>query len=77
LPSPSGLGRSKPDPVYDLEFDDALNAAIKLMDDPNYPQLLSSAKSVKELVEAEKATAKQEAPAKAGGLALPAPQPKN
>ena len=32
------LGRSKSDPVYDLEFDDALNAAIKLIDDPELRQ---------------------------------------
>ena len=49
------LGRYRPDPVYDLEFDDALNAAIKLVGDPNYPNLLAQAKTVMELVEAKKA----------------------
>jgi len=57
------LGRSKVAPVYDLEFDSALNAAITLIDDPAYPGLLEAAKSVRELVEAKKA-------------ALPAPQAK-
>ncbi len=49
------LNSDKTAPVYDLEFDSPLNAAIKLFDDPNYGQLLASAKSVKELVEAKKA----------------------
>jgi carboxyl-terminal processing protease len=78
------LERTKIAPVYDLEFDSALNAAIKLIDDPSYPRLLAEAKSVKELVEAKKATdAKAQAAAKAapgaqagGQAALPAPEPK-
>jgi len=79
------LNRAKTTPVYDLEFDSALNAAIKLTDDPNYPKLLADAKSVKELVEAKKVadvkaqeSAKQAAEAKASDKeALPAPAPKN
>jgi len=78
------LGRTKPAPAYDLEFDTALNAALKLVDDPNYPALLAKAKSVKELVEAKKAAdpalKAAAAPAgKAGGPAsgLPAPAPKD
>jgi carboxyl-terminal processing protease len=79
------LNRTKTTPVYDLEFDSALNAAIRLVDDPNYPKLLEDAKSVKDLVEAKKAAdaktkadAKQAADAKAGDkAALPAPAPAN
>jgi carboxyl-terminal processing protease len=76
------LGRTKPAPVYDLEFDTALNTALKLVDDPNYPKLLSGAKTVKQLVEAKKALESAGAPPKAaasgdGKGALPAPEPKN
>ena len=81
------LGRSKPDPVYDLEFDDALNAAIKLVGDPGYASLLAQAKTVKELVEAKKAAdPKTQGNPQAGQgqqgdaptiPSLPAPQPKN
>jgi carboxyl-terminal processing protease len=76
------LGRTKPAPVYDLEFDAALNAALKLFDDPNYPKLLAGAKTVKELVEAKKAAepaVKAGSPKSAatGGNDLPAPAPKN
>ena len=78
------LGLSKPTVVYDLEFDTALNAALKLVDDPSYPKLLADAKSVKVLVEAKKAAdPKAKAAAKsvdknAGGQGgLPAPAPKN
>jgi carboxyl-terminal processing protease len=82
------LERSKPTAVYDLEFDTALNATLKLIDDPNYPRLLAEAKTVKELVEAKKAadpsaSAAASAAAKAAGAkagpkdALPAPVPKN
>jgi carboxyl-terminal processing protease len=76
------LGRTKPAPAYDLEFDSALNAAIKLFDDPNYPKLLSDAKTVRELVEAKKpAGAAAGSPAKAaagkGVDGLPAPIPKD
>ena len=76
------LNRDKTAPVYDLEFDSPLNAAIKLFDDPNYGQLLANAKSVKELVEAKKAAAKTQAEtgkaADATGKAgLPAPTPGN
>jgi carboxyl-terminal processing protease len=60
------LGRTKPAPVYDLEFDDALNTAIKLIDDPNYPKLLADVKTVKELVEAKKAALAAKAAAAAG-----------
>ncbi len=74
------LNRSKPSPAYDLEFDSALNAALKLIDDPAYPSLLASAKSVRELVEAKKAAkaaaASAAAPAK-NDTGLPAPTPKN
>jgi carboxyl-terminal processing protease len=69
------LGRTKPAPVYDLEFDTALNKAIKLIDDPNYPRLLAEAKSVKELVEAKVASGLK-APV-AAKATLPAPEPKN
>ena len=79
------LWRTKAAPVYDLEFDSALNAAIKLIDDPNYPRLLAEAKSVRELVEAKKvADPKGQAAVKktTAGQAkekppLPAPEPKN
>jgi carboxyl-terminal processing protease len=81
------LERTKTAPVYDLEFDSALNAAIKLIDDPNYQQLLASAKTVKELVGTKKAAldaaaaaVKENAAAgqaSAGPAALPAPEPKN
>jgi carboxyl-terminal processing protease len=79
------LERTKIAPVYDLEFDSVLNAAIKLIDDPNYPKLLEEAKSVRELVEAKKAAdpkgqagAKQGAGAQASDkAALPAPEPQN
>jgi carboxyl-terminal processing protease len=76
------LERNKPPKVYDLEFDAALNAALKLLDDPNYPKLLADAKTVRELVEAKKA-ANPQASAGTGaaigakqGAALPAPEPK-
>jgi carboxyl-terminal processing protease len=82
------LERSKVAAVYDLEFDTALNAAIKLIDDPTYAKLLNDAKSVRELVEAKKAAAALKAPAAASaaakasgtagqGAALPSPEPKN
>jgi carboxyl-terminal processing protease len=84
------LGRTKPTPVYDLEFDTALNASLKLIDDPSYPKLLAGAKTVKELVEAKRAAdpAAKAAAAKTGspkpgamGAAdegeLPAPAPKH
>jgi carboxyl-terminal processing protease len=83
------LGRTKPTPVYDLEFDTALNATLKLIDDPNYTKLLAGAKTVKELVEAKKAAdpsaraaIKAGSPASgakgaADGGGLPAPAPKN
>ena len=76
------LNRSKAAPVYDLEFDSPLNAAIKLFDDPNYGQLLANAKTVKELVEAKKAAAKTQtetgkAADEAGKASLPAPTPGN
>lgn len=67
------LGRTKTTPVYDLEFDTALNAAIDLLDNPDYPRLLAQAKSVRELVEAKKAA---EPKAQASGkAAIPAPEP--
>jgi carboxyl-terminal processing protease len=44
-------------PAYDLEFDTALVAAIKLIDAPDFQARLQSAKTVKELVEAKKAAA--------------------
>ena len=78
------LGRTKIAPVYDLEFDTALNAALKLLDDPDYPRLLSASKTVRDLVEAKKAAdpkaqagATKAAGAQAGKSALPAPEPKN
>ena len=78
------LGRTKIAPVYDLEFDSALNAALRLLDDPDYPRLLSESKTVRELVEAKKAAdpktqagATKAAGAQAGKSALPAPEPKN
>jgi carboxyl-terminal processing protease len=79
------LERTKTPPVYDLEFDTALNAAIKIVDDPNYPKLMELTKSVKELVEAKKAAAAAAAPKTSGTSttaatkadpALPAPVPK-
>ncbi|MDA8425659.1 MAG: S41 family peptidase [Treponema sp.] len=64
-------------PVYDLEFDDALKAAIKVLNDPNYPELLAKAKTVKELVEAKRAAEAQKAaaaaPAAGAGAPVPAP----
>jgi carboxyl-terminal processing protease len=80
------LERTKIAPVYDLEFDTALNSAIKLMDDPAYPQLLGASKTVKELVGTKKAALDAAAAAakdKAAGsapaapAALPSPEPKN
>ena len=79
------LWRTKVAPVYDLEFDSALNAAIKLIDDPNYPRLLAEARSVRDLVEAKKAAdpkaqagVKKTTAAPAGEKSpLPAPEPKN
>jgi carboxyl-terminal processing protease len=79
------LGLNKPTVVYDLEFDTALNAALKIIDDPNYPKLLAGAKTVRDLVEAKKAAlpsaaaAGKAAAAKSGAdqSALPAPLPKN
>ncbi len=73
------LERTKTAPIYDLEFDTALNAAIKLIDDPKYPQLLQDAKSVRDLVEARKAAdPKLQASVKqpSGQAALPAPETK-
>jgi carboxyl-terminal processing protease len=76
------LDRTKTAPVYDLEFDSVLNAAIRLIDDPKYPDLLAEAKSVRDLVEARKAAdPSAQAAAKAAAkptdkAALPAPEPK-
>lgn|GEM_PF-214805 len=79
------LGRTKIAPTYDLEFDTALNAALSVLANPKYAELLSSAKTVREIVEARKAA--MAAPAGTGktgeakkadaGAALPAPEPKN
>jgi carboxyl-terminal processing protease len=77
------LGRSKPTAVYDLEFDDALNASLKIIDDPSYPKLLAEAKTVRDLVEAKKAAdpkaaAVQAKPgAKGAADTLPPPLPKD
>jgi carboxyl-terminal processing protease len=74
------LERNKTAAVYDLEFDSALNAAIKLIDDPNYAKLLNDAKSVRELVEAKKAAAKASGAAVQhvdSGSTLPSPEPNN
>ena len=49
------LARGDTAPVYDLEFDTALKAALQVIDRPDYAQLLDQAKSVKELVEAKRA----------------------
>lgn len=42
-------------PVYDLEYDTALQAALAALADPAFPKRLSEALSVKELVQAKKA----------------------
>jgi carboxyl-terminal processing protease len=68
------LERSKTAPAYDLEFDTALVAAIKVIDNPDYQKLLDEAKSVKELVEAKRALAKPQASSSAkAGTATPSP----
>jgi carboxyl-terminal processing protease len=78
------LARAKPSQAYDLEFDSALQAALKLFDDPAYPELLAKAKTVKELVAAKKAAAAAKGagpagaePAGAKPAALPSPEPKD
>jgi carboxyl-terminal processing protease len=65
------LERNAPAPVYDLEFDDALKAALKVIDNPDYSQLLAKAKTVKELVEAKRAAEAQKAAAQ-GAAGSPA-----
>ena len=74
------LERSKTAPVYDLEFDSALNASLALIDDPDYPKLLADAKTVKELVEAKKAAKAKAVGAASGDKpsagALPEPESK-
>jgi carboxyl-terminal processing protease len=73
------LARKTVAPTYDLEFDTALNAAISVLNRPDFPALLAATKTVKELVGAKKAAAAaQAAPAAAQatkdqGLPEPAP----
>jgi carboxyl-terminal processing protease len=50
-------------PVYDLEYDVALKAALDVLDRPDYPQMLAAAKTVRELVEAKRAAQALAAPA--------------
>jgi len=77
------LGRTRIPPVYDLEFDTALNAALAVIANPKYSQLLASAKTVREIVEARKAAMGAPADPKkadaraAAGAALPSPEIKN
>ena len=52
-------------PAFDLEFDTALNDAIKLLDAPDFQARLAASKTVKELVEAKKAAAAAATPAAA------------
>ena len=58
------FNRTEVTPVYDLEYDTALKAALDVINRPDYAQLLAQTKSVKELVEAKRA-----AQAAAGGTA--------
>lgn len=70
-----------PAPVYDLEFDTALKAALNVIDRPDYAQLLAKAKTVKEEVEAKRTAEAQKAAAQGSpgsaaqntGGAVPAP----
>jgi carboxyl-terminal processing protease len=73
------LGRTRLPPVYDLEFDTALNAALGVLANPRYPELLASAKTVREIVEQRKAALGAPAGQKpsAGAAALPVPEPKD
>ncbi|HET7838193.1 MAG TPA: S41 family peptidase [Rectinemataceae bacterium] len=57
--------KSPKPPVYDLEYDVALKAALDVIDRPDYQQLLAATKTVKELVEAKKAAQALAAPAPA------------
>lgn len=71
------LTRTSVAPAYDLEFDTALNAAIAVLDRPDFASLLAKAKTVKELVETKKAATG--AASAAGGqtaqVSLPEPAP--
>ena len=53
------LSRTSMAPAYDLEFDRALAKALETMDRPDYADLLSAAKTVKENAEALKASSKK------------------
>ena len=59
-------------PVYDLEFDTTLNAALKTLADPDFAAKLAGAKTVKELVEAKKASEAATKGATAAKAAVPA-----
>jgi carboxyl-terminal processing protease len=76
------LGRTRMPPAYDLEFDTALNAALGVLANPKYAELLSSAKTVREIVEQRRTAlgAPAGAATKAGagaGPSLPVPEPKD
>jgi len=64
------LERTSISPVYDLEYDLQLNAALKVLSDPNFPALVSDARSVKDLqiaAEVSAAEAKATETVKASG----------
>lgn len=65
------LARTKPTVAYDLEFDEALNAALATLAKPDFDRLLAQTKSVKELVAEKKASEAAKSPA----AAAPAPKP--
>jgi carboxyl-terminal processing protease len=71
------LERTRMPQVYDLEFDTALNAALSVLADPKYPELLANTKTLHQMV-AERAGLKADGSTQTGSSGtLPLPEPKN
>ncbi len=73
------LERTRMPAVYDLEFDTALNAALAVLANPKYPELLASAKTLREMVAERAAAGTGTEDARKSGSAgnLPSPEPKD
>jgi carboxyl-terminal processing protease len=71
------LERTRMPQVYDLEFDTALNAALSVLADPKYPELLANTKTLRQMVsERSGSTAGGGGTQTGSSGALPLPEPK-
>jgi len=71
------LERTRMPAVYDLEFDTALNAALAVLANPKYPELLAGAKTLREIVAERGAAGSADAGKSGSAGALPAPELKD